>query len=454
MSKFELSPIVQQFQQEIKHRFADSNPHLICGVSGGVDSMALLYLLHRHNIKTTVIHCNYQMRGKESDADQELVEEMCIMWGINCISVKLTPEEAEGQNFQAWARDRRYQIFRDIMRETDADFIVTAHHCDDQLETILQKIFRGSGFSSWKGMQVLEGDLFRPLLSIQKDEVIEFAKENNVPFRDDESNETSKYARNFLRNEWIPQLNELFPGWQKNLLSVPNRAEEFDLLAEELLNQIRVDDKTLDREKFLSINKEVWPVLILHFLNDVLPNHSVTTGFLAQIEKMENLQTGSELVISNEYSLLRDRTRFVLRKRNSEKLAEISFEKKDLSRQKIEVENVEIYIKNWDQTILKQGLQLDTDSLRWPIKLRHWESADKIQPLGMKGSQLVAKLLANKKISALEKNRAKVLQSFDGKICAVIFPHVTKDGQIGVISEETKCTPTTETIVMIENVIE
>ncbi len=416
--------------------------------------MTLLYLLHRQRIKTTVIHCNYQVRGAESDGDQELVEKICMMWDLDCVSLKLNPEEAEGQNFQSWARDRRYQIFRDIKHEINADYIATAHHRDDQLETILQKILRGSGLSSLKGMQVMEGDLFRPLLSFSKEEIIEFAKENHVPFRDDMSNESSKYARNFLRNEWMARLNELFPGWQKNLLSVSDRAGEFELIVKELLAQVRIDKKTIDREKLLSLNKKVWPALILQFLNDELSNHSVTTGFLDQAEKLESLQTGAELVISDDYSLMRNRDRLILNERRVEKFMERSFEMKDLAKQKSIGENTIISVIEWDKSIAHGKLQLDINSIKWPLKLRIWEDSDKIQPLGMKGSQSVAKLLANKKISAVEKNMAKVLQSFDGKIRAVIFPHATESGQIGVVSELVKCTDRTKTIVTIENISE
>jgi len=454
MSKFESSLIVQQFSKEINLHFEESEPHLICGVSGGVDSMSLLYILHRLNLKTTVIHCNYQVRGEDSDGDQELVEKVCMMWDLDCISVKLNPEEAEGQNFQAWARDRRYQIFRDIKRETNADYITTAHHRDDQLETILQKILRGSGLSSWKGMQVMEGDLFRPLLSLSKGDLIEFAKGNHIPFREDVTNKSSNYARNFLRNEWVPRLNELFPGWQKNVLSVPERAGEFELLAKELLQQIRIDKQTIDRKKLLSLNKKAWPALFLQFLNDALPNHSVTTGFLDQTDILDTIQTGAELVISDDYSLIRDRDRLVLHERNEKKLEELLFEQEDLSQQKNHVGNAVISVEKWDQTISDEKLQLDADSLKWPLKLRVWEDRDKIQPLGMEGTQTVAKLLANKKISSVEKKRAKVLQSFDGKICAVIFPHTTESGQLGVLSETVKCTGQTETIVTIENISE
>ncbi len=454
MSKFESSPIVQRFNEVINFHFKDSDPHFICGVSGGVDSMALLYLLYKNNINTTVVHCNYQVRGEESDLDQELVEEMCMMWGLDCITLKLNPEEAEGKNFQGWARDRRYQIFRDIKRETGADYIVTAHHRDDQLETIFQKILRGSGFSSWKGMQILEGDIFRPLLSVQKDEIIEFVSENHVPYREDKSNKSSKYARNFLRNEWMPRLNELFPGWQTNLLAISDRAEEFELLTDELLKKIMVDDKTLDREQFIIINKKVWPALILQFINNTLPNISITTGFLDQLDKLENLQTGAGIVISDDYSLFRDRDHLIIKNRNSEDTTEVSFEKKELFHQKKQLGAVEISVEKWNQMISEKSLQMDAELIHWPIKVRNWEMRDTIQPFGMKGSQKVAKLLANKKISSVEKKRSKVIQSFDGKICAVIFPHVTKSGQFGVISDEVKCTLNTETIVMIENVLE
>lgn len=107
--------------------------------------MAMLYLLHRFGIDTTAVHCNYQLRGEASDKDQKLVEEICAYWNIECVSMRLDSSEETDGNFQDWARKRRYQAYEDIKKEYNADLILTAHHEDDQLETILQKILRGSG---------------------------------------------------------------------------------------------------------------------------------------------------------------------------------------------------------------------------------------------------------------------------------------------------------------------
>lgn len=116
----------------------------VIGVSGGPDSMALLYLLHLLEQDTFVVHVNYGKRGKKSDKDQELTEQMAFQWGFECCSIRLDPEEAKGKNFQNWAREQRYRFFRDLMQDLKADAIVTAHHQDDQIETILQKLFRGA----------------------------------------------------------------------------------------------------------------------------------------------------------------------------------------------------------------------------------------------------------------------------------------------------------------------
>ena len=144
--------------------------------------MAMLYLLHRFDIDTVVVHCNYQLRGGASDADQELVEDICMHWKMECVSLRFDSLKESDGNFQDWARSRRYQAFEDIKNEYTANLILTAHHQDDQLETILQKVLRGSGIASWKGMEMLEGDLFRPLLNVSKSQIMEFVQEANVPY--------------------------------------------------------------------------------------------------------------------------------------------------------------------------------------------------------------------------------------------------------------------------------
>lgn len=412
--------------------------------------MSLLYILHRLNIQTTVVHCNYGLRGEESDSDQTMVEEISAMWEMECISTRLDAGEAEGDNFQNWARDRRYQIFRDLKVELHTDYIVTAHHQDDQIETILQKILRGAGMGSWKGMAIVEDDIFRPLLSCSKEMIRIFANEFEIPFREDRSNFTDDYARNFLRNEWAPKLDLLFPGWRENLLKIRQRSEEFSFLTDELLSQIQTRRDCIDRKRLRKIRPSLFPVLILEFIKQNIPDYSVSAGFLDRVTDILELQTGGEIRINDHYSLMRNRDEILLHQNRPEKKREIIIGHEDLDDGEVSTGQLSISLKPWNNQLELEALQFDAERFRWPLTLSDWKDGDSIQPLGMEGSQLISDLLTNSKISSAQKKQTKVIQSFDGIICAVIFPHKDKNGRIGVISDRVKCSASTSQTVTIE----
>ncbi|MEX0594418.1 MAG: tRNA lysidine(34) synthetase TilS, partial [Balneolaceae bacterium] len=313
MNRSESIPFLDSLRHEIdQHLRSDPNAapiRLIVGVSGGPDSMSLLWLLTQLQDRVTpmVVHCNYQLRGKDSDRDQSLVEEAAAAWGVEAVTVRFDPATMASGNFQLQARNRRYEIFRDLMQENRAAGIVTAHHQDDQLETIFQKILRGSGLSAWQGMQVWNGELFRPMLGVSKAELISFASSHHVPYRIDASNEESTYARNFLRNGWFPALDDLFPGWRGNLLKLPDRAREHEELTRQLLDSIRSGEDGLDREAFLALPVRVQRPLLLEVLKSLDPAVSISAGALEQIERIGSLQTGKQIQLNEEWALLRDR---------------------------------------------------------------------------------------------------------------------------------------------------
>lgn len=452
MSKFESSRLNREFRA-IKERFSEPlNGKVVIGVSGGADSMCLLYLLHRSDIETVVVHCNYQMRGKSSDQDQQLVEKICGLWGFDCVSLRLNPREAEGGNFQSWARDERYRIFREIKEKENATLILTAHHEDDQIETILQKMLRGSGIGSWKGMDLLDDDLFRPLLQVSKSEIMEFVQDFNIPYRIDSSNEESTYARNFIRNNWFPELNKLFPGWKENLLRIQNRAREFELMADHLIENLTEEDgKRIDREKLLNMDRLLWPVIIHRVLQKKDRDLEISRGFLLNLNDLEKLQTGKSIQISDQLSLIRDRSYFVIKEGDHIENSPESLIVDQIPENGFNINNLKFTIEPWEELILDKTLQLDYDKMDFPLRLRNWESGDQIRPLGMEGSQLISNHLTNQKVSAVEKKEAKVLASFDGTIYAVIFPSYLERSRLGTISETVKCGPKTKKTLIIRN---
>ncbi len=415
----------------------------MAGVSGGPDSMAMLYLLHRFDIPTVVIHCNYQLRGEASDKDQKLVEDICMHWNIECVSLRFDSTEESDGNFQDWARGRRYEAFRDIKEEFNADFILTAHHQDDQLETILQKILRGSGLASWKGMDMLDDDLFRPLLNVSKTEIMEFVQDFNVPYRIDRTNEESTYARNFIRNHWFPDLNRLFPGWKQNLQKVADRAEEFNVMSDLILKQVSETHNKLKRSDFLNIPKKLRAAILLRFIKENAPDVEISHGFLENLEDLDGLQSGGKLQLSERFFLYRDRDSF--------KMIEDSDDEE--IHQKIEKNQAEksLHISDWKFSVTSvpenyssEILHLDHQKIEYPLTIRTWKAGDSFQPLGMDGTQLVSDHLTNRKIPSSIKKKALVLETFDTTICAVIFPNYSNSAEMGTVSEKFRCTSATE----------
>jgi len=447
MSKFESSPVTKAFQKSV-HNYLPESARLITGVSGGPDSMVLMYLLHRFNLDAVMVHCNYQLRGEESDKDQRLVEKMSVFWNFECVSVRL--EKGSDSNFQAWARDRRYEIFYDLKKEFDAGFVVTAHHQDDQIETLLQRILRGAGMPAWKGIQILENQLFRPLLNVSKKEILSFAETFNIPYRIDGSNEESTYARNFLRHNWFPELHNFFPGWRDNLLKLPKRASEYELMARKLLDGILFGDKAINRKAFLDLPEQIRPAIFYQFVNKLHIDLELSSSVELVLKDISKLQTGRAIQLSSKYEILRDRDKFLIQKLISDLFKPVKIEREDLEIIQ-SVHGIQLTIQRFAGDYDTGALYLDLNKLKFPITIRHWEDGEKFQPLGMEGTQLISDHLTNRKVSSAQKSQAFLIESFDGTICAVIFPHNTSDDQIGTVSETVRCSSETEQVLVIRN---
>lgn len=452
MSKFESSQLNQAFLHQLaKLQMSTDKPRFIVGVSGGPDSMALLYLLHRHNYNPVVVHCNYGLRGKQSDQDQKMVEQICMLWNLECVAVKLEKESYKAGNFQQWARNQRYRVFRELKKEFQAVAILTAHHQDDQIETIFQRILRGSGISKLTGIPAVSGDLIRPLLEVTKSQIIEFVEEMNIPYRIDGSNEESTYARNFLRNRWFPFLEDIFPGWRTNILSLSKRAEVHQHLVEYVASKVQSDPQSFRRSDFNSLNEKLKPVVFKALFDKTLNNQAINKGLLNQIDAIQKLQTGQSIDISDTHKLQRDRDLYVFisKSGNKKSLTDSYFSESEL-RKGILLKHISIIIQS-SSTILDQNrLTLDAENVRFPVTIRKWRTGDKFQPLGMAGTQLVSDHLTNRKISSVRKTEAMVLESFDGMIAAIIFPPDKKRIQAGTISEKVRIGEKTQEIIKIE----
>lgn len=216
-----------------KQSLVKKNDTVILGVSGGADSMALLHLFyeiaHEYSLKIVVAHVNYQTRGLDAEQDEALVRTVCEDMGID-VEVLRIDGKKHTKNFEAWARDTRYRFFEKTKKHYHATRIATAHTMNDQAETILLHLIKGSGIGGLGAMHVSENDLIRPLLGFQKSELVEYLERQGVAFREDLTNLDTTYARNKVRHELLPQLAREF---NPNIIETLARESEIFQQAEE-----------------------------------------------------------------------------------------------------------------------------------------------------------------------------------------------------------------------------
>lgn len=416
--------------RDIVHQVLQKNgitgkERLVVGVSGGVDSMVLMHVLHSLDQPMAVTHVNYHRRGTESDADETLVRKSSELMEVPCYTRSVYYERGKG-NFQDWARRVRYRFYYEIRQKTGAIGIATAHQRDDQIETILMKLMRGAGPLSWTGMSYWDGTYLRPLLDLTRAEIEQYAMEHEIPFRNDASNLESDYARNFLRNEWTPELDDRLPGWQQNILRLREWSLQMTEAMEVIERQLAGDDGYWNFTQFCDLPTGVQQAMIRYRLKKeypgkILPSH----GNLEEMSNICHLQSGQYVKIGAGLQLWRDRNRLVFSTDDQSS----SVEKEGTMIQKEEVigggrivDFARFSIS--DEFPREYGKKLycllrETD---WPVTVRTWKDGDRFQPLGMEGHQLVSDFLTNRKVSSHRKNEALVVVSFDQKICAVIFP--------------------------------
>ena len=436
MSRSDLSLIEQTVSDQLANHFADtSSPIFVVAVSGGMDSMCLLHVLHQLDVEVIVSHINYQKRGAASDRDAELVEEVAHAMGLRCEIAKADPNQADGQNFQQWARDLRYRQFQKLKEQYGADGIALAHHEDDQLETILQKVFRGAGLASWSAMDVWDGQLFRPLLEISRTQIEAYVSAHEVPYRTDESNFKINFARNFLRHEWLDELDDFFPGWKDNVRRIEEQAEIFGESLDWIAEQVG-DSKGLKSDAFATLSPGLQRALVLRQIKKQAPGAQLSSESLERIEEVADLQTGRAVELGPGIRILRDREHYVVETGDRPQFSPVKLEQEMLP---LEIGRFALATAPFDEPNFGHTLYLDQQKMAWPLTIRRWQDGDKIQPLGMDGHQQVAEHLTNRKVPAAEKPRALVVESFDKTICAIIFPPIKNQTPPGTISEHMKC---------------
>ena len=372
-------------------------PLYFVAVSGGLDSMCLLWTLNRLNLPLHVLHVNYNLRGTESIKDANLVKDYCkkigVPFTIHAVDFKEFLKK-NGGNLQQEARNTRYAFFNQISEKYPKSKVVLAHHFDDQMETFWLQLFRQAGMSGLSGMKAGNDRYLRPFLSLPKEELKTLAATNKIPWREDSSNAKNDYSRNRWRNEYLPFLNSKIPTLSASVNLIQD-------IFQKQLDTDKIQNKKW-KNKILKTSK-----LTLSELNEK-PIYQIVELFklleiplynLPAILALVNSQKGSKRSwnsLNGPYnSVIRETENLVFYKINLQGFALPSLKISE--------------VKKIPSVFDKQTFYINPEKISGEIYLRKWKIGDRIQPIGLKGSKLISDVLTSAKVPNLEREQQLVL---------------------------------------------
>ncbi|MBT4881433.1 MAG: tRNA lysidine(34) synthetase TilS [Flavobacteriales bacterium] len=384
---------------------------LILGISGGADSVCLMHILLALGYRFDLAHCNFNLRGKESDEDEVFVQELAKKHQLKLHVKQFDTEGYAAENkisTQMAARDLRYAWFNHLLLTKNAKYIAIAHHENDDIETFFINLIRGSGLKGLLGISEKTNSIVRPLMAITRDEIESYLDENKLRYRDDSSNSSVKYLRNKIRHELMPLLAEMNPSIQQTISEKMRILEGVSQVYSCKIEEVRKD---LMQEKNGIVQFETSDLLALKPLHNYLYELLSPYGFVTidAIAKALKGQSGKQF-FSNTHQLLVDREFIFISELDVKKNESITIEemtkeiKHPIQLNFSKTDNLE-WIKN------KNIAQLDYDKLQFPLTLRKWKKGDKFMPLGMQTFKKLSDFFIDNKFSILDKNKQWLLCS-------------------------------------------
>ena len=403
----------EQFKQHMARLVPQAQEkNFLLAVSGGADSSVLAYLFHQCGFPFAIAHCNFHLRGEDSDKDMELVRKKAEQYGVPYFEKEFDTiafQKQEGLSLEMAARQLRYDWFAQI--DKDFDYLVTAHNANDNAETFLLNMCRGTGLKGLTGIPEQNGKLLRPLLPFNSAQIRRFAAQKGIAYRNDASNFSEAFQRNKIRLSVLPKLEELNP----ELISTFSRnidllKRQYDFYQQQMGNILSSMVEKENDTLLISIKKLKEcedPALVLYeILKDYGFNASLVEQILDSLDK-----TSGKFFYSSQYQVLKDRKHLIINPIESVLAKEKSIEKiEDLETLGFTVEEYEL--GEWpDFEPNSEILYVDAQKLEFPLTLRHWQEGDRFHPFGMKGAKKLSDFFIDQKINLLEKKNIPVLCS-------------------------------------------
>lgn len=399
---------------------------ILLAVSGGMDSVLLTHLFNAARYNFGIAHCNFGLRGDEADADEFFCEQLAEQFNIPFYKIKFNTTAYASLNkisIQMAARELRYSWFEEIRSKNDYQYIALAHHASDTTETILLNLTRGTGIAGLHGILPKRGKLVRPLLFLKRDEILEIVKEENITYRDDSSNFSTKYARNKIRLDVIPKLKELNPKLDETFEANSRRFTQIEDFLNTQISKIReVVFKQLANGKIeISLDelRALQPLQLALF--ELFKDFNFSEQVLGDLIRSWNGQPG-KIFESATHLILLDRGKLILEKKERSFIKELVLNQDDKT---AGFNNVLILIQttdaeNWQVLKDQSKASFDASLLQFPLKLRLWKTGDYFYPFGMKGKKKLSDYFSGMKIPLTEKNNIPLLENGNGDILWIV----------------------------------
>ncbi len=400
-----------------EQKLFDKNDRVLVALSGGVDSVVLATLMLRSGYTFSVAHCNFHLRGEESNRDERFVRSWAEKNKIKLFVSEFDTYEymqQKGISLEMAARELRYSMFKNLMTSHGFSLLATAHHADDSAETFFINLLRGTGIAGLHGILPKHDNIVRPLLFATRKDIFDFAKVNNIPFVEDSTNEETQFLRNKIRHRLFPLLKDLCPNFDTVIKKDIDRLRETEIVFRSVIERLRAD--IIEKESNIcKINidrlRKLHPIriLIYELLSEYGFNETDSNNVLASLDK----ESGKQF-FSKTHRLLKDRNYLFITPLNADQHQEryLLNESQNMVNEPIHLvletlEDLTFVNISKDRNIA----MFDKDMLQFPLVLRHWKQGDAFVPFGMNKSKKLSDFFTSEKYSLIEKQQQWLLCS-------------------------------------------
>ncbi len=402
-----------------------SSDKVLLAVSGGIDSVVMLHLFQQASYQIAIAHCNFQLRGKDADNDEDFVKQLAIQYDIPCFSIRFDTEyyaEKYKLSIQMAARELRYDWFNMLIREKQYDYIATAHQRDDVLETFFINTFRKTGIKGLCGIKEKKDNIIRPILHFSRQEIINYANNQQIAYREDKTNDSDYYMRNYIRHHILPKLKQMQNNYDDILYETITILQQQEAIYSKYIEEVK--------KQIIEIKDNIYIIDIQKLKqldNTKTYLYELINSFGFNMAQAESILTtldneSGRMFYSPTHCLLKDRYSLQIKRIEQQQQAVIIEDR--LINNKMQQHYLLFERFSYHQDFKMQNISniayFDADKIIFPLIIRKWKEGDVFYPFGMKGSKKISDFFIDNKMSLFEKQHTDILFNGNGDILWVL----------------------------------